>query len=179
MRVIPVTLRAANAFVLAHHRHSKPDRGHRWSIGLEHAGQLVGVAVIGRPKARALDDGLTVEVCRTCTDGTHNANSMLYGAAWRATRAMGYWRSVTYTQADESGASLRAAGYVCVREIEPRTAEPRMRAMRDPVGTGGVARRCWMIWTCQPQALPADLLALLPDVHAAEPSGSLFPEVST
>ncbi len=64
----------------------------------------------GRPVARAFDDGLTLEVNRTCTDGTRNANSMLYGAVWRAARAMGYARCITYTQHDESGASLKAAG---------------------------------------------------------------------
>lgn len=70
--------------------------------------------------ARAFDDGLTLEVNRTCTDGAKNANSMLYGAVWRAAKAMGYKRCITYTQADESGVSLRAAGFRRVRDIEPR-----------------------------------------------------------
>lgn len=105
----------------------------------------------GRPVARHFDDGLTLEVNRTCTDGTANANSMLYGAIWRAGKAMGYKRCITYTQHDESGASLRAAGWICVKEIEPRgswadsTADERLKQMRDNVGNGGVKRLLWEI----------------------------------
>ena len=75
-------------------------------------GTLRGVAVIGRPSARAEDTGLTAEVTRTCTDGTSNVNSMLYGAARRVCRAMGYTRLITYTEAGESGVSLKAAGWI-------------------------------------------------------------------
>ena len=82
---------------------------------------MVGVATAGRPVARAFDDGYTLEVNRTCTDGTRNANSMLYGAIWRAGKAMGYRRCITYTQADETGASLRAKrGWVKVKELAAR-----------------------------------------------------------
>ena len=77
---------------------------------------LVGVASVGRCVAAAFNDGLTLEVNRTCTDGTKNANSMLYGAAARAGFAMGYRRLVTYTQDGESGASLRLAGWKVVAE---------------------------------------------------------------
>ena len=72
------------------------------------------MAIIGRPVARYLDDGWTLEVNRCCTDGTRNACSMLYAAAWRAARAMGYKRLVTYIMESENGASLRAAGWKCV-----------------------------------------------------------------
>jgi len=149
MRLEPITFRAACAFVAALHRHNKPPRGHKFSIGLRDGERLVGVVMCGRPVARGFDDGLTLEVARTCTDGTLNANSMLYGAAWRAAKAMGYRRCVTYTQADETGASLRAAGWRRVRELTPRgswgesTRDVRLVAMRDPVGTGGVARVLW------------------------------------
>ena len=76
--------------------------------------QIVGVAIIGRPVSRHLDDGWTLEVNRLCTDGSRNACSMLYAAAWRAARAMGYKRLVTYILESENGASLRAAGWKCV-----------------------------------------------------------------
>ena len=81
---------------------------------------LVGVCIVSRPVARTYQDGLTLEVSRTATDGTKNANSMLYGAAWRATKALGYGRLITYTQADESGASLRAAGWRVIAERSAR-----------------------------------------------------------
>lgn len=149
--IVPVTFKAASAFVRALHRHNKPPTGHKFSIGLESDGMLVGVAMCGRPIARHEDDGRTIEVNRTCTDGTENANSMLYGAAWRAAKAMGYKRIITYTQADESGASLRAAGFVRLRDLPRRpswaasTANADLKATRDPVGNGGVDRVVWQI----------------------------------
>ena len=107
----PVTLAEANAFVAKHHRHHKPVTGHKFSIGCIADGRLVGVAIVGRPVSRYLDNGLTLEVNRLCTDGTKNACSMLYAAAWRAARAMGYHKIITYTLDTENGASLRAAGW--------------------------------------------------------------------
>lgn len=147
MRVVPLTFRQACAFVAEHHRHHKPPRGMKFCVGLEHDGQLVGVGIAGRPVARALDDGLTLEVIRTCTDGTDNANSMLYGSIWRAARAMGYTRCVTYTQEGESGASLRAVGWLPAADLRPRgswaESSVKLKAMRDAQGSGGVARVRW------------------------------------
>jgi hypothetical protein len=147
--VSPVTFKAACAFVAAHHRHNKPPVGHKFSIAVRAADEIVGVAMAGRPVARAFDDGLTLEVNRTCTDGTENANSMLYGAVWRAAKAMGYRRCITYTQADETGASLRAVGWVRVKELEARKSWAEssiaLKEIRDPVGNGGVARVLWEI----------------------------------
>lgn len=154
MEIVPITLREASAFIAEHHRHNKPPRGWKFGVGLRSNGALVGVATAGRPVARALDDGRTLEVNRTCTDGTRNANSMLYGAVWRAAKAMGYRRCVTYTQADETGASLKAAGWVRVAELPARgswaasTADDRLKAMRDSQGNGGVARVRWEVSTC-------------------------------
>ena len=148
MKLRPITLREASAFIAEHHRHNKPPRGWKFGIGLQ-TDKLVGVATAGRPVARHFDDGLTLEVNRTCTDGTPNANSMLYGAVWRAAKAMGYRRCITYTQADETGASLRAAGWVKVKELPARASwadsSVALREKRDPVGNGGVPRVLWEI----------------------------------
>ena len=111
LRLVPLTLRAANAFVARHHRHAGPTRGMKFALGAQQAGRLVGVAIVGRPVARALDDGTTLEVLRLCTTGTPNACSFLYGAARRATRALGHRRLISYTLASEPGTSLRAAGW--------------------------------------------------------------------
>lgn len=92
----PVSLADANSFVALHHRHHRPVRGHKYSLGCMADGQLVGVAITGRPVSRYLDDGLTLEVNRLCTDGTKNACSFLYGAAARAAKAMGYRKIITY-----------------------------------------------------------------------------------
>ncbi len=150
MQISPITLRAAQEFVAQHHRHNKPPRGHKFSVGLKNEdGELIGVATAGRPIARHFDDGLTIEVNRTCTTGERNANSALYGAIWRAARAMGYHRCITYTQADESGASLRAAGFVRVKELPARKgwadSSVALKDKRDQVGNGGVSRVLWEI----------------------------------
>src|SRR6266545_3109788 len=88
LRTVPVTFAQARAFVAAWHRHHGPPVGHKFSIGVadEHD-TLVGVAVVGRPVARHLDDGLTLEALRVATDGHKNACSLLYAAAWQAARA--------------------------------------------------------------------------------------------
>ena len=114
IRLVPTTLREANAFVKAHHRHHKPVTGHKFSIGCEVEGRLVGVVIAGRPVSRYLGDGLTLEVNRLCTTGEKNACSMLYAAAARAAKAMGYQKIITYTLDTEPGTSLRAAGWTCM-----------------------------------------------------------------
>lgn len=113
LSLVPVSLKDANAFVAAHHRHHKPTRGHKFSIGCAAEGRLVGVAIMGRPVSRYLDNGLTLEVTRLCTTGEKNACSMLYAAAARAAKAMGYRKIITYTLDSEPGISLRAAGWIC------------------------------------------------------------------
>lgn len=113
LTLVAVSLAAANAFVAEHHRHHKPVRGHKFSLGCAVDGQLIGVAIVGRPISRYLDNGHTLEANRLCTDGTRNACSFLYGAAWRAALALGYRKIVTYILASENGASLRAAGWAC------------------------------------------------------------------
>jgi hypothetical protein len=149
MKIKPATFRQACDFVARLHRHNKPPRGHKFSVALWDNDTLVGVAMAGRPIARAFDDGLTLEVNRTCTDGTANANSMLYGAVARAAKAMGYSRVITYTQADESGASIKASGFVKVKAFPPRGSwaecSGKSIVARDPVGSGGVARVLWEI----------------------------------
>lgn len=115
--LVPLELRDANAFVERHHRHHDSPRGHKFSVAVaDQTGEVRGVAIIGRPTARMLQDGWTLEVVRLATDGFPNACSMLYATAWRAVRAMGYRRLVTFTLPEEGGASLRAAGWRCIGE---------------------------------------------------------------
>jgi hypothetical protein len=112
VRLVPISIREAKRYVAHHHRHHRPPQGALFALGAEHDGQLVGVVIVGRPGAEGLQDGWTAEVTRCCTDGTHNACSFLYGRARRALAALGYTKVVTYTRQDESGSSLRAAGFV-------------------------------------------------------------------
>lgn len=111
LEIRPITLRAANAYVAQHHRHNLPTNGHKFSVAVYDGDRLCGVAIAGQPIARKLDDGLTIEIRRVCTDGTHNACSILYGACSRCAKEMGYKRVITYTLVSELGSSLKAAGF--------------------------------------------------------------------
>lgn len=143
MEIKPCSLKDAKAFVKDHHRHNKPPVGHKFSVALWDGDVVVGVATAGRPVARMLNDGLTLEVTRTCTDGTKNANSMLYGAIARAAKALGYKKLVTYTQADESGISLRASGWHEAAKLRARKGWNSPSRPRKDIGSGGVCRIRW------------------------------------
>ncbi len=110
--IVPLSLAQARRYVADHHRHNEPPHMHRFSIGLERDGVLVGVVVAGNPSSRRVDDGRTIELKRLTTEGDRNACSRLYSAACRAAFAMGYKRVITYTLGEEIGTSLRASGFV-------------------------------------------------------------------
>jgi hypothetical protein len=139
--IVPCELGEANAFIAEHHRHHLPVVGHKFSIACAAdtepscGGVIVGVAIVGRPVARRLDDGWTLEVTRNCTDGTRNAASKLYGACARVAFALGYRRLLTYTLASESGVSLRAAGWRIVAEVRGRSwsCQSRPRVDKHPL----------------------------------------------
>lgn len=115
LTIIPCDLADANAFVKDHHRHHRPVPGHKFSLAvIDEAQKIRGVAIVGRPIGRRLDDGWTLEVNRVATDGCANACSALYGAARRAAFALGYRKLITYTLPSEGGASLRGAGWRCI-----------------------------------------------------------------
>lgn len=107
----PITYAEACRFIEQHHRHHLPPQGWKFGIAVNDGSSVVGVVTVGRPVSRMLDDGWTLEVTRCCTTGVKNAASMLYGAAWRAAKALGYKRLITYTLNSEPGTSLIAAGW--------------------------------------------------------------------
>ena len=109
----PCDYQTAKAFVAGNHRHNKPPVGHKYSIAVYDGDRLCGVCMVGRPIGRYLDDGVTLEVNRCCTDGTRNACTILYGAACRAAKALGYKRIITYTLEHEPGTSLKASNWTC------------------------------------------------------------------
>lgn len=116
LKIVPISQKEANRFVAKHHRHHKPVVGSVFQIAVAKDGVIVGVAIVGRPVARRLDNGWTLEVNRCCTDGTKNACSMLYSAAWRVAKNLGYLRLITYILATETGVSLSASGWKCIGE---------------------------------------------------------------
>lgn len=139
LRVVPTGHDQAAAFVTAWHRHHRPPPGELFTVGAALDDTLVGVAITGRPVARAYQDGLTVEVTRVATDGTRNACSLLYGASWRTAKARGFVRALTYTRDDETGASLRAAAWWQAEHRAARAgwdvpSRRRDNGLYDPIG---------------------------------------------
>lgn len=111
LQAVPLKQKQANAYIQAFHRHHGAVRGDIFRIGVECNGRLVGVVMVGRPVARALDNGKTCEVLRLCTDGTPNACSFLYAKAARVAKEMGFCKIITYILDSEPGASLKASGW--------------------------------------------------------------------
>lgn len=133
LEIVPIFQTEAFEFIRCHHRHHKKPVGSIFQIACSarydacevktrkqiYVYEIVGVVVVGRPNARMTqenDNGLTAEVTRLCTDGTKNACSMLYAAAWRAARAIGYRKLITYILSEEPGTSLNAAGWRLIGE---------------------------------------------------------------
>jgi hypothetical protein len=145
LHLVPVRFRDACQMVADWHHHHSPPVGMKFCIGAATGdGELVGVVIVGRPVARFLDNGLTLEVLRLAVaEGVINACSMLYGAAWRAAKALGYVRLITYTHAGESGASLRGANYRVVAQRPARPGWDRPSRPRRPTGTENIARTLW------------------------------------
>lgn len=144
LELVPLKLAEANELVRRWHRHHKPVVGHRFSIGVAEDGEMVGAAIVGRPVARALDDGRTAEVLRCVTNGHKNACSILYAACWRAWRAMGGHRLITYVLASESGGSLKASGW---KELYATKPEPngwnRPNRVRPRTEYDSIAKTLW------------------------------------
>ena len=142
IEIVPMSLREANAYVTEHHRHHGVSRGHKFSVAIaDKQGTVRGVAIVGRPVSRHLDNGWPLEVTRCCTDGVANGCSMLYGAARRVAFALGYRRIVTYTLASESGGSLKASGWRCLGERKGGTWSSAERPRVDKHPTG--AKMLW------------------------------------
>lgn len=131
LQVLPCSISDARAYVLQHHRHHPPPVSGLFAVAVGIGDEVRGVAIVGRPVARHADDGWTVEVTRVATDGTHNACSMLYGACWRAARALGWRKCITYTLTSEPGTSLRASGWRVVGKVQGRTWDCKSRPRVD------------------------------------------------
>ncbi len=150
---IPVTLHEANDFVDQYHRHNKriPRDGGKFAIGCSDGEGMVGVAIVGWPLSATYMDGFTAEVRRVCVipDAPKGVNSFLYACCWRAWRAMGGRRLITYTLTTESGASLRGAGWKVLHEVEPHNdwAEKSRRDGKERQWQAiyGQRKLCWVI----------------------------------
>jgi len=146
-----MTLRAAREYVNANHRHHRAPQGGLFAVAAEHEGVIVGCAIVGKPVARMLNDGRTVEITRLCVDGTRNACSFLYRVCVRVATAMGYRRVLTYTLATEEGASLRGAGFQVTRTTKAQSWSRPSRERTDKHPTQEKLR-----WECSPQTKRGD-----------------------
>ena len=113
MKAIPIELKEANAYVEKYHRHHKPVARDKFRIACEEDGEIVGVIQVARPVSRLLDNGMTLEVVRCCTNGRPNVASFLYSRAARVAKEMGYKKIITYILESEHGSSLKASGWEC------------------------------------------------------------------
>lgn len=122
LRIVPCSLRKANDFVEVFHRHNlRTSRdGGKFGVAAASGSQIVGVAIVGNPLSATFMDGFTAEVLRDCVmpDAPRNCNSFLYGACRRIWFEMGGYKIVTYTLTEESGASLRGAGWTLAETIK-------------------------------------------------------------
>lgn len=116
LEIVPIKQDEAFEFVAKYHRHHKKPVGSIFQIACAQNNKIVGVVIVGRPVARRLDNGYTLEVNRLCTDGTKNACSMLYSAAWRVAKALGWKRLITYILSSENGSSLYASNWKLLGE---------------------------------------------------------------
>lgn len=143
LKLRPISLREANAFVDERHRHHGSKQGHKFSIACYDGEKLVGVAIVGRPDARMVDDGTLAEVTRLCTDGTPNACSILYAASARAAKAMGYLKIKTAILESESGHSLKASGWIYSHTTEAQEWS-RPSRKREPTPHANVPKKIFV-----------------------------------
>lgn len=116
--IVPIFQSEAFEFISRLHRHHRKPVGSIFQIAASDGENIIGVAVVGRPTSRKNQDGFTAEVTRLCTDGTPNTCSILYAACWRAARAMGYRKLITFILNTEPGTSLKAAGWKLIGETK-------------------------------------------------------------
>ena len=123
LELVPISIKEANDYVRSFHRHNKPTQGAKFAIACADENSIVGVSLVGRPLSASLDDGFTAEVLRLCTtdDSPKNVCSKLYAASWRAWKAMGGKKIITYTMQSEKGSSIEAAGYKIIAQTKPGT----------------------------------------------------------
>lgn len=149
LRLRPYPIKRALPFVRAVHRRLPALLGGMWSVAIQGGDEVRGVAVVGRPNARLMDNGHRLQVLRVAVIvGTPNGCSMLYGSCSRSARSMGATDLFTYIHDDETGVSLKAAGWVEDVEFESDGGE-WSRPSRQRVATTepGKKRRYWAPWS--------------------------------
>ena len=111
LTVVPLTVKEANSLVAKWHRHHKPVRGHRFSLGvIDKHGVIHGACIVGRPVGRQSGDSRKLlEITRLVTNGKYNVCSMLYIASARVCKQMCFLKILTYILEEELGTSLMSS----------------------------------------------------------------------
>jgi hypothetical protein len=141
---VPIERNEAVAFVDKLHRHHDGVAKDKYRLACALDGEIVGVIQVGRPDARALCDGKTLQVIRTCTDGTQNACTFLLGSAARIAKDLGYCKLITYILDTEDGTSLKAAGWHKEADIKGHSWDCPSRPRKTTAPTCDKQR--WVKW---------------------------------
>lgn len=110
LTVESITVKEARRIVKEWHRHLPDVQGGLFAAAVAMQAAVVGVAIAGNPPRLWQGTGALV-ISRVATNEHKNACSKLYGAMCRAAEALGYYEAWTYTLPEESGESLRGAGF--------------------------------------------------------------------
>lgn len=173
----PLPFAQAKAYVGRHHRHNEPPVGHVFSVGCYFDGVLVGVAIVGRPVARALDNGRTLEVTRVCTQGQYgelNVCSKLYAACQQRARHRGYEKLITYTLQSERASSVRGANFVLASARAGGANWTGKRAAGRPSGATAQELKCRWEFDLAPVAGAPERDAYQPWVNRPDKAGAEF-----
>ena len=88
MKVISLTLKNAMSYLASHARHYETDAEPLFAIGItSEDDRLCGAVVIGEKNGDA-------KLSHIYSAGEYQGYTLLYGAAWRAAKALGYERMV-------------------------------------------------------------------------------------
>lgn len=153
LTLVPISVTDARLWIDRTHRHHPAPLSALFAVAVAEGDEVKGVATVGRPVARGNQDGWTAEVTRVAVvEGVPNACSMLYGACWRAARAIGYRRLITYTLSTEPGTSLKAAGWKVIGEVKGRSWDTpsRPRIDKSPL----LDKVKWLAASREPEANP-------------------------
>lgn len=88
METIAISVTTAEEFLKDHGRHYKAPVEAICAIGVAEGDKLHGAAILGRSA-----DGIG-ELAHIYVDGVSQGYSLLYGACWRALKALGYKQTV-------------------------------------------------------------------------------------
>lgn len=86
LNLVPLTVEQAEKFLTSHERHYKSNALPVFALGISD-GAICGAVIVGV-------SGEDAELSHIYSDGESLGYTLLYGAAWRAAKALGYVRMI-------------------------------------------------------------------------------------